>query len=202
MHILHLDASAQGAETSVSRQLSAAAVSRLKTKHSSARVTYRDLALNAPGHLSPLELGAYFSAPETWSDEVRGPMALNQALLDEFLAADLVVIGTPMYNFGIPSTLKAWVDRIVRTGVTFRYGAHGPEGMVTGKSLMILSSRGGAYEGTAWGPGLDHQEKHLQDIFAFLGVKDCTRIRAEGTNMGPEARAAGIVAALAEIAAL
>ena len=107
-----------------------------------------------------------------------------------------------MYNFGIPSSLKAWVDRTVRSGVTFKYGAQGPEGIVTGKSLLILSSRGGVYEGTAWGPGLDHQEKYLQDIFAFLGIKDCTRIRAEGTNMGPEARAAGLETALAQIAAL
>jgi FMN-dependent NADH-azoreductase len=202
MNILHLDASPQGADASVSRQLSAAAVAQLKTKHAGATVTYRDLATNAPGHLSGLELGGFFTPPDQWNDAMKSAMALNGVILAEFQAADVVVIGSPMYNFGVPSSLKAWVDRVVRAGITFKYGANGPEGLVTGKSLVILSSRGGVYEGTPWGAALDHQEKYLQDVMGFLGVKECTRIRAEGTNMGDEVKGKAVAAALAEIAKL
>ncbi len=202
MNILHLDASPQGADASVSRQLSAAAVKRLQAKHAGATVTRRDLATDAPGHLSGIELGGFFTPPEQWNDAIKSAMALNGTILAEFQAADVIVIGTPMYNFGVPSSLKAWVDRVVRAGITFKYGANGPEGMVTGKSLVVLSSRGGVYEGTPWGAALDHQEKYLQDVMGFLGVKECTRIRAEGTNMGDEVKGKGVAAALAQIAAL
>jgi FMN-dependent NADH-azoreductase len=202
MNILHLDASPQGADASVSRQLSAAAVAQLKAKHAGATVTYRDLATNAPGHLGGLELAGFYIAREQWSDAIKASMGLSTAIMDEFQAADVIVIGTPMHNFGVPSSLKAWIDRVVRAGITFKYGANGPEGLVTGKSLVVLSSRGGVYEGTPWGAALDHQEKYLQDIMGFLGVKECTRIRAEGTNMGDEVKGKGVAAALAEIAKL
>lgn len=202
MNILHLDASPQGADASVSRQLSAAAVARLQAKHAGATVTRRDLATDAPGHLSGIELGGFFTPADQWNDAMKSAMALNNTILAEFQAADVIVIGTPMYNFGVPSSLKAWVDRVVRAGITFKYGANGPEGMVAGKSLMVLSSRGGMYEGTPWGAALDHQEKYLQDILGFLGVTECTRIRAEGTNMGAEVKGKGVAEALAQIAAL
>ena len=129
-------------------------------------------------------------------------MAPNLDILNEFLAADVIVIGTPMYNFGVPSSLKAWIDRVVRAGVTFKYGANGPEGLVTGKSLVILSSRGGVYSNTDWGRALDHQEQYLQDVLGFLGVKDCTRIRAEGTSMGPDMLKMAMDKAMEQIAAL
>ena len=202
MNILHLDASPQGAEASVSRQLSAATIAQLLAKNPGAKVTRRDLATDAPAHLTGLELGGFFTPPEQWNDAIKSGMALNNTILSEFLAADVIVIGTPMYNFGVPSSLKAWIDRVVRAGVTFKYTDKGPVGMVEGKALYVLSSRGGMYSNTDWGRALDHQEQYLQDILGFLGVKQCTRIRAEATNMGDEAKTKGVTAALAEIAAL
>jgi FMN-dependent NADH-azoreductase len=202
MNILHLDSSPQGAAASVSRQLSAAAVARLQAKHAGSTVVYRDLATDAPAHLTALDLAACYTPADQWNDAMKQTMVINTAILNEFQAADVIVIGVPMYNFGTPSSLKSWIDRVARAGVTFKYGANGPEGLVTGKSVVLLSSRGGIYEGTPWGPGLDHQEKHLQDFFGFLGIKDCTRIRAEGTNMGEDIKAKSVVQALEQIAAL
>ena len=202
MNILHLDASPQGIAASASRKLSAAAVARLQAKHASATVTCRDLSTHAPGHLNGLELSGFFTPADQWNDAQKTAMAPNLDILNEFLAADVIVIGTPMYNFGVPSSLKAWIDRVVRAGVTFKYGANGPEGLVTGKSLVILSSRGGVYSNTDWGRALDHQEQYLQDVLGFLGVKDCTRIRAEGTSMGPDMLKMAMDKAMEQIAAL
>jgi FMN-dependent NADH-azoreductase len=147
-------------------------------------------------------LGAFFTAPDQWNDEMKEVMLLNTAILNEFQTADMIVIGVPMYNFGVPSGLKSWIDRLARAGITFKYGANGAEGLVKGKSVVILSSRGGVYEGTPLGPGLDHQEKYLQDFFAFLGITECIRIRAEGVSMGEANKAKSIADALTKIAEL
>ncbi len=202
MNILHLDSSPQSNDASVSRQLSKATVARLQAKHLGSTVVYRDLATHAPAHLSGLELGAFYTAPDQWNDAMKAAMVGNTEILNEFQAADVIVIGVPMYNFGMPSSLKAWMDRVIRAGITFKYTEQGPVGLVEGKSAIILSSRGGVYEGTTWGPGVDHQEKHLQDSFGFLGIKDCTRIRAEGTSMGDAVKSKAVADALAHIAAL
>src|SRR6201999_2591982 len=113
------------------------------------------------------------------------------AMMQEFLAADVVVIGAPMYNFSVPSQLKAWIDRIAVAGRTFRYGANGPEGLAGGKKVVVISSRGGVYSA---GPaaGCDHQESYLRSVFAFLGIDEIEFIRAEGLNMGADKREASM----------
>ena len=161
MNILHLDSSITG-DQSVSRQLSARIVQSLE-QAGSATTTHRDLAKDPLPHL-------------TFTPEAA---AAHADSLEQFLAADVVVIGAPMYNFAIPSQLKSWIDSIQVAGKTFRYGANGPEGLVTGKRVIIASSRGGAY---SEGPmsALDHQEAYLRQVFGFIGVTDLEIVRAEG----------------------
>ncbi len=123
-------------------------------------------------------------------------------VLDEFLAADVVVIGAPMYNFGVPSTLKAWIDRIAVAGKTFRYGANGAEGLAGGrKRVIIASSRGGFYSAGTAGAAADFQEAYLRQVFGFLGVTDIEFVRAEGVNISPEHKAQALAAAHAAIGA-
>lgn len=121
-------------------------------------------------------------------------------MLDEFLAADTVVIGAPMYNFSIPSNLKSWIDRVAVAGKTFQYGANGAEGLAGAKKVIVVSTRGGLY---SQGPaaGMDHQESYLKTIFGFIGVADVEFVRAERLGFGPEIRAEAIAAARAQIAA-
>ncbi len=202
MNILHLDSSPQTLSTSVSRQLSSAAIARLHVKYPNSTVVYRDLATDAPAHLTSADLAGAFSPAEQWSEATKAVMVINDAILNEFQNADVIVIGVPMYNFSTPSSLKSWIDRVARVGVTFKYTEKGAEGLVKGKSVVILSSRGGFYADTAYGAGLDHQEKYLQDFFAFLGITDCIRIRAEGTSMGEPIKTNNINQALAQILAL
>lgn len=196
MKILHIDSSALNSQ-SVSRQLTADVVAQLKRDHPDAEVTYRDLATDAPAHLSGEILGANFVAPETWNDRQRQEAALTNELIEELLAADVLVIGAPMYNFTIPSQLKAWFDRVVANGHTFRYTENGPEGLAGDKKVYVVSSRGGIYsEGPA--QAMDHQETYVKTVLGFIGLTDVTVIRAEGVNM-TELRDAAIRAAHAQI---
>ncbi|HZY99661.1 MAG TPA: FMN-dependent NADH-azoreductase [Candidatus Baltobacteraceae bacterium] len=161
MKILHIDSSITG-DQSVSRQLTARIVDGLG-QTAQATTSYRDLAKNPLPHLA--------FTPETG--------AAHAASLDEFLDADVVVIGAPMYNFAIPSQLKAWIDSIAISGKTFRYTENGPEGLVGGKRVIVASSRGGAYSD---GPmaALDHQESYLRQVFGLFGINDVEFVRAEG----------------------
>lgn len=186
MKLLHIDSSILGGN-SVSRQLSAAAVSQLVKATSGLEVVYRDLAAEPLSHLSAEHFaarqGVVPESPATQKD-----IAASEAVLDEFLNADIVVIGAPMYNFGIPSQLKAWIDRIAVAGKTFRYGAAGPEGLVGNKRVIIATSRGGLY-----GPGVpaaafEHAESYLRAVFDFLGVTDLEIVVAEGLAIGAEQR--------------
>ena len=196
MKILHIDSSILGPQ-SASREVSAAVVGALRRRHSAATVHYRDLAVQPPGHLDIGTLGAMnASDPSTLTPALREAAAFAETLLQEFIDADVVVIGAPMYNFAIPTQLKAWIDRISRAGRTFRYTDKGPEGLAVGKRVIIASSRGGAYAGQAFETALDHQEAYLRAVFGFVGITDVRIVRAEGTNMGDAARAAGIKAAL------
>jgi FMN-dependent NADH-azoreductase len=196
MKILHVDSSFLGSQ-SVTRELSAATVAQLRKRFPAVTVTYRDLAAQPPAHLDGTLLGALQATdPASLPAAVRADAIYAEALLNEFLEADTVVIGTPMYNFAIPTQLKAWIDRLARAGRTFRYTAAGPEGLAGGKQLILVSSRGGAYAGTPFEAALDHQEAYLRAIFGFFGITDVAVIRAEGVNLGPEARAAGIAKAL------
>lgn len=181
MNILHVDASALGPH-SVSRELTAAIVARLQRAHPDARVIARDLSADPLPHWAPVE-------------DADSPQAQqNRAVLDEFLAADIVVIGAPMYNFGVPSSLKAWIDRIAVAGTTFRYGANGPEGLMGGKRVIVASSRGGVYS-SGPGAGLDFQESYVRAVLGFLGVTDVAFVRAEGVNMGAAPKTQALAAA-------
>jgi len=186
LKLLHIDASILGAN-SASRQLSGAVVDRLRKVRPDLQVTYRDLASEPLWHLSGAHLAAAQGAsPE--SADLQRDVAASQAVLEEFLAADIVVIGAPMYNFTIPSQLKAWIDRIVIAGKTFRYGASGPEGLAGNKRVIIAISRGGLYGAGAPAAALEHLETYLRGILGFIGVKDPEFIVAEGLLLGPEQR--------------
>ena len=193
MKLLHVDSSILG-DNSVSRQISAGIVEALKAENPGVEVVHRDLAAAPIGHLT----GAYLAGQ---SADVKHDQALQEDLdlggraLAEFLAADVVVVGVPMYNFAVPSQLKAWVDRVLVAGKTFRYTASGSEGLVPGKRVFLAVSRGGRYlEGPA--AAMEHQESWLKGVFGFMGITDVAVIRAEGVAHGPEAREASLKAAL------
>ena len=185
MNLLHLDASALGAG-SVTRTLGAAVVARWQAAVPGLRVDYRDLDADPLPHLTASVLGG----------EDTAAAAAGDATMRQFQAADVLVVGAPMYNFGIPSTLKAWIDRIAVAGKTFRYTAHGPEGLAGGKRVIVASGRGGAYGDAS---PADFQEAYLRQVFGFLGIRDIDFVRAEGVALSPEHRAAAIAKAVAGI---
>jgi FMN-dependent NADH-azoreductase len=195
MKLLHIDSSISG-ETSVSRQLSAAIVQALTSAAPGLEIVRRDLDADPIPHLDNRLLPAIrpdsAADPATRMIDERGAAALG-----EFLAADIVVIGAPMYNFTIPSQLKAWLDRIIIAGKTFRYEEAGAKGLAGGKKVIIASSRGGLYaQGTPYAAS-DFQEPYLRAILGFIGIKDIEIVRAEGLAYGPEQRDAAMRAGLA-----
>lgn len=175
MTILKIDSSITG-EASVSRQLTTATVGQLVSQNSDQRVIERDLVATPLSHLT---LGG----------------AGDADVLDEFLAADTVVIGAPMYNFTVPSQLKAWIDRILVAGTTFQYGADGPVGLAGDKRVIVAVSRGGFYDDSS---ALEHVETYLKGVFGFIGITP-EFVHADGVNYGPEQREAGIAKGLAEV---
>jgi len=194
MKLLHIDASILGAN-SASRQVSAAVVERLRAAQPGLEVTYRDLAAQPLTHLSGEHLAAAQGAtPE--SPSLQRDLANGQAVLEEFLAADTVVIGAPMYNFTIPSQLKAWIDRILVAGKTFRYSEKGPEGLAGSKRVIIAISRGGFYGPGSPASALEHLESYLRGVFGFIGVTNLEVIVAEGLQIGPEQREKSLQQAL------
>ncbi|HEX7913276.1 MAG TPA: NAD(P)H-dependent oxidoreductase [Paraburkholderia sp.] len=199
MKLLHIDSSILG-HGSVSRDLSADVVATFKGRHPELTLTRLDLAATPIGHLTAAHLAAAQGAPV--DEALKADVALGQIALEDFLAADIVVIGAPMYNLGVPSQLKAWIDRISVAGKTFRYGEHGPVGLCGGKKLVISSSRGGVYSGASPAAAYDHQETYLKAAFGFLGIADITFIRAEGVAMGEEARSDAMASAKKDTAAL
>ena len=200
MKVLHVDASILG-DSSVSRQLSAAIIERLRATHPDIAVTYYDLGAEPIGHLTGAHLaaatGAFAESASLQRDVARGQQAL-----EDFLGADLVVVGAPMYNFSVSSQLKAWIDRLAVAGKTFRYGPNGVQGLAGGKKVIVASSRGGFYGPDTPTAFLDHQETYLRGIFGFFGITDITFVRAEGVNVSAEQRKAAIAAATAEAARL
>ena len=193
MKLLHINSSVLGPH-SVSRQVSAAIVGRLRQETPALDITYRDLTSTPLAHLSGSHLAAAQGAPAEAA--LQQDLAAGQAVMDEFLAADIVVLGAPMYNFTIPSQLKAWIDRILVAGKTFRYGAQGPEGLAGNKRVIVAISRGGFY-----GPGTpaavgEHLETYLRWVFGFIGVKSPEFISADGIQMGPEYREKALASAL------
>ena len=175
MTILHIDASING-ENSASRAISRSLVDRLTS--AADNVVYRDLAADPLPHLT-LDVFA------------------DTSVLDEFLAADTVVIGAPMYNFTLPTQLKAWIDRILVAGRTFRYTANGPEGLATGKRVIVALARGGIYDKGSPASALEHLETYLRGIFNFIGIEP-EFVAADGLNISPEQRRESIDLALGE----
>ena len=200
MQILHIDSAITGAN-SVSRELTADIVTSLLQANPEARVDYLDLAVNAPSHLNAQSMG--FRTGQAASTEIeRQENAISEALVSQFLAADVIVVGAPFYNFSIPSQLKAWLDRIAQAGRTFKYTATGPVGLAGDKKVLVASARGGFYSTSEAGQAMEHQESYLKVIFGFMGVTDVTFVRAEGIGMGPEARETAVQGAKAQIEAL
>ena len=200
MQLLHLDSSVLGT-ASVSRQLSARIVARHQALHAGLRVVVRDLAADPALHLSGAHMAAFQGAP-TDDATITADLLKGNAYLDELFASDILVIGAPMYNFSIPTPLKAGIDRVGVAGKTFRYTATGPEGLLQGKKAFIASARGGVYSAGSPAAALEHQESYLIGVLAFLGVVDVTVVRAEGLALGAQAKDAAISQALADIAAL
>lgn len=200
MHILHLDSSVLGA-ASVSRELSAGIVARYKTMYPDLTIVTRDLASDPALHLSGAHMAAFQGAvvedATMMADLIKG-----NAYMDELFAADVIVIGAPMYNLSIPTSLKAWIDRIAIAGKTFQYTATGPEGLLKNKRAFIASARGGVYSAGSPAAALEHQESYLIGLFAFLGITNVTVVRAEGIAFGPEAKEAAVSEALKAIAAI
>jgi FMN-dependent NADH-azoreductase len=200
MQLLHLDSSVLGAD-SVSRQLSTEIVARLRTLYPGIRVVSHDLAADPVAHLSSAHMavrhGAVSEDPAFNADLVKG-----DSYLEELLACDILVLGVPMYNFSIPTSLKAWIDRIAVAGKTFRYTETGPEGLLQNKRAFIASSRGSVYPPDSAAAANDHQESYLTALLRFLGIEDIKIVRAEGIAFGPEAKAAAVTQALDSIAAI
>lgn len=190
-HILHIDSSPMESR-SVSKKLSHQIVTELKRKFSDHQVTYHDYGASPLPHLSPTVLSAFFTPAPDQSVLQKDAVALSDQLTDEFLSADIIVIGAPMWNLSIPSSLKAWIDHIVRAGKTFRYTESGAQGLVSGdKKVIIASSRGGIYtDGRA--KEYDFQEPYLRAIFGFLGITNVSFVRAEGVSLGEASLAAAL----------
>jgi FMN-dependent NADH-azoreductase len=200
LKLLRLDSSATEAN-SVTRELTAAIAEAIVAGAPDTVVRYRDLVADPIGHLDAKVLAVLRPAPG--SPPSTDPVVLREAerteaLLQEFLEADIVVVGAPMYNFTVPTQLKAWIDRVAQAGRTFRYTEQGPQGLAGGKRVIIVSSRGGRYAGTAFETVMDHQEAYLRAVFGFFGITDITVLRAEGIGLGQAARDEAIRAALAQ----
>ena len=201
MKLLHIDSGILGT-ASVSRQLSANAVAEWRAQHPNTEVVYRDLVAQPLTHLAGDQLLAAAADPGQQSLEMRAILAESGNVLEEFLDADVVVIGAPMYNFSIPSQLKAWIDRIAIKGKTFAYTEYGPKGLAGGKTVIIASARGGFYGAASPVAAFDHQETYLKTVFGFLGVTDLRFLRAEGVNVSPEQKERAIHEANASVASL
>lgn len=198
--LLHIDSSILGPH-SVSRTLTAEIVAQQRKLHPGIEVTYRDLAAEPHLHFSPEHIAAAYGA--TPSAAVQIDLASGDAVIDELFAADIIVIGAPMYNFAIPTQLKAWIDRSLVAGKTFHYTAMGPEGLLPkGKKVIVASSRGGFYGVESPLAALDHQEVYLRQALGFIGLTDITIVRAEGIAVSPESKEAALASARQEISAL
>jgi FMN-dependent NADH-azoreductase len=183
----------------LSSQLANDFVAAYRANHPGARVLVREVASAEPvPHLTGERFGAFIAKPEERTDAQHAVVAFSDALIDELKRADIVVIGLPMYNFGVPSQLKAYFDHIARAGATFKYTATGPVGLLTGKKVYVFATRGGLYAGSP----LDTQTGYVRDFLGFLGMKDVQFVYAEGLAVSPESRQAGLAKAAAEIASL
>ena len=196
-NVLIIESSARQ-QGSFSRQLTQQFVSQWQAAHPADQVTLRDLALNPVPHLDANLLGGWLKPEAQRNAAEQSSLQRSNELTDELLAADVLMLAAPMYNFAIPSTLKAWLDHVLRAGVTFKYTETGPQGLLTGKKAYVLTARGGLYAGST----SDHQEPYLRQVLAFVGIHDVTFIHAEGMNLGGDFQEKGLNQAKASLSAI
>lgn len=183
------------AENGQSSKLAQDFVRSWQARHADGRVVVRDLASAPLPHLDAERFGAFLAAPEARSPQQRAIVAESDALIDEIRSADVIVLGLPLYNFGVPSQLKAWIDHVARAGVSFRYTENGPQGLLGGRKLYVFAARGGKYRGTP----ADTQTGYVRTFFSFIGIDDIEFVYAEGLNMGNDSRRSALDAAAAQI---
>ncbi|MFJ4141651.1 FMN-dependent NADH-azoreductase [Pseudomonas sp. NPDC089734] len=193
--VLIIESSARQ-QDSVSRQLTQQFISQWKTSHPGDEITVRDLGTDPVPHLDSTLLGGWMKPAEQRNAIEQAALERSNLLTDELVAADVLVLAAPMYNFAIPSTLKAWFDHVLRAGVTFKYGETGPQGLLLNKRAFVLTARGGIYAGSS----LDHQEPYLRQVLGFVGIHDVSFIHAEGLNMGSDFSEKGMNQAIARLA--
>ena len=196
-NVLIIESSARQ-QDSISRQLTQQFISQWQDAHPADQITVRDVALNPVPHLDTHLLGGWMKPAEQRSAIEQASLDRSNQLTDELLAADVLVMAAPMYNFAIPSTLKAWLDHVLRAGVTFKYTAAGPQGLLHGKRAIVLTARGGIHTGAS----SDHQEPYLRQVMAFIGIHDVTFIHAEGVNLSGDFQEKGLNHAKALLAQL
>lgn len=193
-NVLIIESSARQ-QDSFSRELTQQFISHWKTLHPADRLTIRDVAVNPVPHLDADLLGGWMKPEAQRNAAEQASLQRSNELTDELLAADVLVLAAPMYNFAIPSTLKAWLDHVLRAGLTFKYTETGPQGLLTGKKAYVLTARGGIYAGST----ADHQEPYLRQVLAFVGIYDVTFIHAEGMNLGGDFQEKGLNQAKARL---
>lgn len=193
-NVLIIESSARQ-QDSFSRELTQQFISHWKTLHPADRLTIRDVAVNPVPHLDADLLGGWMKPEAQRNAAEQASLQRSNELTDELLAADVLVLAAPMYNFAIPSTLKAWLDHVLRAGLTFKYTDTGPQGLLTGKKAFVLTARGGIYAGST----ADHQEPYLRQVLAFVGIHDVTFIHAEGMNLGGDFQEKGLNQAKARL---
>ena len=201
-NILLIQSSPRGSD-SLSHKVAQSVVDDLKARHPQAKVVVRNVAENPPPHVGQAFIGGLYAPPDNHTPEQARSIALSDTLIDEVLAADTIVLAAPMHNFGVPSTLKAWIDHVVRRGRTFSYGANGPEGLVKGKRAILVLARGGVYSNGPAKP-FDFQEPYLRSVLGFLGIKDVDAVHVEGVAngaIGPEKALAAATAQSKQILA-
>lgn len=189
-HILHLDSSPRG-DRSLSRALTKQFIHLWKQTHPNAIITYRDLGHHPVSPIDEAWIAAAFSPSNELTPSLEAALMISDELIDELLAADLLIFGIPMYNYSVPANFKAYIDQIVRVNRTFSIGSDGYEGLVHGKKALVITTRGGSYANTP----LDFQEPYLRAVFDFIGITDITFIHAENLSMGAEERQFAIAAA-------
>ncbi|KRW62451.1 FMN-dependent NADH-azoreductase [Pseudomonas sp. TTU2014-080ASC] len=194
-HVLVIESSARS-EGSVSHHLVDSFISARRANHPSDTFTLRNLAVDQVPHLDADLLGGWMKPVDQQSAAEQAALERSNLLTEELLAADVLVLAAPMYNFGIPSTLKAWLDHVLRAGVTFKYTETGPQGLLSGKRAYVLTARGGIYSGSPQ----DHQEPYLRQVLGFVGIHDVSFIHAEGLNLGEEFMKRGLNEAQARLA--
>jgi FMN-dependent NADH-azoreductase len=197
MNILQINSSLNSADGQSSR-LATELVAGLREQNPGAGVVVRDLARDPVPHLDAARFQAFLEKPETRNEAQKIVVAYSDALIGELKRADVIVLGLPMYNFGVPSLLKAWIDHIARAGATFRYTEKGPVGLLTGKKAYVTAARGGLYAGTP----MDTETPYVRSILGFLGITDVEFVYAEGLAISPESREKGLAGARATIGSL